>query len=131
MVKAISVLGCTGSIGRQTIAVAEHLGLPVAALSAGRQIDRLEEQARRLRPKLVAVFDEEAARRFRIAVADTDIRVVAGMEGLIEAAVLPESDCVVTAVSGAVGLTPRSPPSTKKSASRWPTRRRWSARASL
>ena len=106
MVKAITVLGCTGSIGRQTIAVAEHLGLPVAALSAGRQIDRLEEQARRLRPKLVAVFDEAAARQFSTAVADTDIRVVSGMEGLIEAATLPESDCVVTAVSGAVGLRP-------------------------
>ena len=106
MVNAISVLGSTGSIGRQTLAVVEHLGLPVAALSAGRQIDRLEEQARRFRPKLVAVFDEAAARQFKTAVADTDIRVVSGMEGLTEAATLPESDCVVTAVSGAVGLRP-------------------------
>ena len=106
MVNAISVLGSTGSIGRQTLAVAEHLGLRVAALSAGRKIDMLEEQARKFRPSLVAVFDEEAARRFKTAVADTDIRVVSGMEGLIEAATLPESDCVVTAVSGAVGLRP-------------------------
>ena len=90
MVNAITVLGCTGSIGRQTVAVAEHLGLPVAALSAGRQIGLLEEQARRLRPKLVAVFDEAAARQFRTAVADTDIRVVSGMEGLIEAATLTQ-----------------------------------------
>ena len=106
MVTAISVLGSTGSIGRQTLAVAGRLGLPVAALSAGRQIERLEEQARRFRPKLVAVFDEAAARDFKTAVADTEIRVVSGMEGLIEAATLPESDCVVTAVSGAVGLRP-------------------------
>ena len=56
MVKSLSILGCTGSIGRQSIAVAEHLGLPVAALTANRQIDRLEEQARRLHPKFVAVY---------------------------------------------------------------------------
>ena len=106
MVNAISVLGSTGSIGRQTLAVAEHLGLRVAALSAGRKIDMLEEQARKFRPSLVAVFDEQAARQFKVAVADTDIRVVSGMEGLIEAATHEESDCVVTAVSGAVGLRP-------------------------
>ena len=106
MVNAISILGCTGSIGRQSAAAAGQLGLPVAALSANRRIDLLEEQARRLRPKLVAVYDEAAARAFRTAVADLDVRVVSGMEGLIEAAVLPESDCVVTAVSGSVGLRP-------------------------
>ena len=106
MVQAISVLGSTGSIGRQTLAAAAHLGLPVAALTAGRQIDRLEEQARRFMPKYVAVYDEEAAKAFRIAVADTPIRVGSGMEGLIEAATLAESDCVVTAVSGSVGLRP-------------------------
>lgn len=106
MVHAISVLGSTGSIGRQTLAAAAHLGLPVAALTAGRQIDRLEEQARRFMPIFVAVYDEEAAKAFRIAVADTDIRVGSGMEGLIEAATLTESDCVVTAVSGSVGLRP-------------------------
>ena len=106
MVKSLSILGCTGSIGRQSIAVAEHLGLPVAALTANRQIDRLEEQARRLHPKLVAVYDEQAAKDFKVRIADTDIRVASGIEGLIEAATLPEADCVVTAVSGAVGLKP-------------------------
>ena len=106
MVQAISVLGSTGSIGRQTLAAAAHLGLPVAALTAGRKIDLLEEQARRFLPKYVAVYDEEAARQFRLAVADTPIRVGSGMEGLIEAATLAESDCVVTAVSGSVGLKP-------------------------
>ena len=106
MVKAISILGCTGSIGRQTIAVAEHIGMPVAALTAHSKIDLLEEQARRLHPKFVAVYDEEAAKKFKIAVADTDIRVGSGMEGLIEASTMEETDCVVTAVSGAVGLRP-------------------------
>ncbi len=106
MVNAISVLGCTGSIGRQTIAAAEHLGLRVAALTAQRKIDLLEEQARRLHPEFVAVFDESAARQFKTAVADTDIRVGSGMEGLLEAATLQSADCVVTAVSGSVGLRP-------------------------
>ena len=106
MVKSISVLGCTGSIGRQTIAVAEHTGIKVAALTANRRVDLLEEQARRLHPAFVAVFDEAAARQFRIAVADTDIRVGSGLEGLMEAATLAQADCVVTAVSGSVGLRP-------------------------
>ena len=106
MVNSISILGCTGSIGRQTIAVAEHIGMRVAALTANRKIDLLEEQARRLKPEFVAVYDEDAAKQFRIAVADTDIRVGIGMAGLIEAATLASSDCVVTAVSGAVGLKP-------------------------
>ena len=106
MVKSISVLGCTGSIGRQTIAVAEHIGMPVVALTANRKIDMLEEQARRLHPRFVAVYDEEAARQFKVAVADTDIQVGSGMEGLIHAATMEETDCVVTAVSGAVGLKP-------------------------
>ena len=106
MVSSISILGCTGSIGRQTAAVAEHLGLRVAALSAQRKIDLLEEQTRRFKPSFVAVFNEEAAKLFRIAVADMNVRVGTGMEGLIEAAALEESDCVVTAVSGAIGLRP-------------------------
>lgn len=101
---SISILGCTGSIGTQTIAVAEHLGMPVTAISANRQLDKLEPIARKLHPDLVAVFDEEAARDFRVRVADTGIKVVSGMNGLIEAAV--HADTVVTAVSGSVGLRP-------------------------
>ncbi len=106
MVHSISILGCTGSIGRQTAAVAEHLGLRVAALTAQRKIDLLEQQARLFKPSFIAVYDETAAKAFKIAVADTSIRVGSGMEGLLEAATLPETDCVVTAVSGAVGLKP-------------------------
>ena len=106
MVHSISILGCTGSIGRQTVDVAEHMGMPVAALAASRSVKLLEEQARRLKPKLCAVYNESAARDFKIAVADTDIKVVSGIEGLIEAATLDAADCVVTAVSGAIGLKP-------------------------
>lgn len=106
MVHSISILGCTGSIGRQTVDVAEYMGMPVAALAASRSVKLLEEQARRLKPKLCAVYDESAARDFKIAVADTDIKVVSGIEGLIEAATLDAADCVVTAVSGAIGLKP-------------------------
>ena len=106
MVHAISILGCTGSIGRQTAAVAEHTGIRVAALTANKSIERLEEQARKFHPQFVAVYDEQAAKQIKLALADTDIRVGSGMEGLIEASTLDEIDCVVTAVSGAVGLKP-------------------------
>ncbi len=106
MVKNLSVLGSTGSIGRQSLAAAAHLGIPVSAIAAGRDIERLERQARQLRPRLAAVFDERAAKALRIALADTPTRVVSGMDGLLECAAAPESDCVVTAVSGSVGLKP-------------------------
>ena len=106
MVNSISILGCTGSIGRQTVAAAEHLGLRVAALTAQRQTGLTEQQARRLKPDFVALYDEKAAKELKIALADTDIRIGSGMEGLMEAATLAEADCVVTAVSGAVGLKP-------------------------
>ena len=106
MTKAISILGCTGSIGRQSIAAAEHLGLPVAAMTVNKKADRAEEYARRLKPRFVAAYDEEAAKELRIRLADTDIKVGSGMSGLIEAATWEDSDCVVTAVSGSVGLKP-------------------------
>ena len=106
MVKAISVLGSTGSIGRQTIAVAKHLGLPVPAIAGGSKIELLEAQARELGVKLVSVFDEKAASGLRAALKDTDVKVLSGMDGLIEAATFSEADCVVTAVSGSVGLKP-------------------------
>ena len=105
MISSVSILGSTGSIGRQSIAAAEHLGIPVKALTANRKIDMVEEQARRLKPEFVAIYDENAANDLRIRLADTDIKVGSGMAGLIEAAA-DHADCVVTAVSGSVGLKP-------------------------
>jgi len=106
MVKSISVLGCTGSIGRQTLAVAEHTGIRVAAMTANRSIELLEEQVRKFRPEFVAVYDKDAAESFAARVRDLDVRVGHGIDGLIEAAAMNGIDCVVTAVSGAVGLKP-------------------------
>lgn len=106
MVKAISILGSSGSIGRQTAAVAQHLHIPVKAISVRKDIARAEEQARLFRPDLVAVFDEDAAAALRERIADLKIPVLSGEEGLIAAATVPTADCVVTAVSGAIGLKP-------------------------
>jgi len=106
MVRSISILGSTGSIGRQTVAVAEHLGLQVRAISTNRSIGLAEEQARKLHPAMVAVTDERAAKELKIALADTDIKVWGGEHALVEAAVISDTDAVVTAVSGAVGLKP-------------------------
>lgn len=105
MVNAISVLGSTGSVGRQTLEVAERLGIPVRAISGNQNITLLEEQARKFHPAFVCVQDEEKARRLRIALGDTDIKVGGGMEALTDCAV-DYADCVVTAVSGSVGLVP-------------------------
>ena len=105
MISSVSILGSTGSIGRQSIAAAEYLGIPVTALAANRKIDMVEEQARRLKPEFVAIYDENAANDLRIRLADTDIKVGSGMAGLIEAAA-GHAECVVTAVSGSVGLRP-------------------------
>lgn len=104
--KVISVLGSTGSVGRQTLDVARLHGIKVAALTANQSVARLEEQAREFRPGLVAVMDEPAAADLRVRLADLNIRVVSGPQGLIEAAVAPEADTVLTAVSGIVGLKP-------------------------
>ena len=105
-VRSISVLGSTGSIGRQSLAAAEHLGVRVRALAAARSVDLLEEQIRRFRPAYAAVFDAAAARALRTAVADLDIEIGQGIEGLCRAAVIEGADAVVTAVSGSVGLRP-------------------------
>ena len=105
MISSVSILGSTGSIGRQSIAAASLLGIPVKALAANRKTDMVEEQARRLKPEFVAIYDENAANDLRVRLADTDIKVGTGMEALIEAAA-DHAECVVTAVSGSVGLRP-------------------------
>lgn len=104
--KHISILGATGSIGTQTIDVLDEIGAEVVCLTTNRNVKLLEQQCRALKPELAVAFDEAAARELRIALADTGIRVAAGMDGLLEAASLPSADIVVTAVVGMVGLLP-------------------------
>ena len=104
--KRLSVLGSTGSIGTQTLDVAKKRGYSVCALAARGNIKRLEQQARQFLPRLVCVYDENCYRPFKQALADTDIRVTAGEQGLCEAAAAEEADTVVNAVVGMVGLKP-------------------------
>ena len=104
--RCISLLGSTGSIGRQALEVIAAEDMAVAALTANRDVDRLEEQCRRFRPALAVMMDPAAASELRVRLADTPIRVAAGMDGLLEAAVLPQADTVLTAVVGIVGLRP-------------------------
>ena len=106
MTKTIALLGATGSIGRQTLEVVRELGLSVAALTAHTQIDLLERQARQLMPRLAVLYDETAAQELRRRLRGTGIEVMAGEEGVLAAATLPEADTVVTAVMGSVGLKP-------------------------
>ena len=106
MARCISVLGSTGSIGRQSLDVIAACGMQVSALTANRDAARMEEQARAFSPALVAMMDPAAARELRVRLADTDIRVAEGAEGLLEAASIPQADTVITAVMGIVGLEP-------------------------
>ena len=106
MTQMISLLGSTGSIGRQTLETAELLGLKIRALSADRSISLLEDQVRRYKPAMVAVNDEAACRDFRIRVADTNVQVVPGPGGLVDVACVDGADTVVVAVVGMAGLLP-------------------------
>ena len=104
MTKTITILGSTGSIGRQTLSVADELGLRVAALTAERNVELLEAQCRQYRPELAVLTDEAAAEELKVRLADMNIRVLAGAEALCEAAALPEADTVVVAVCGFAAL---------------------------
>lgn len=104
--KTIALLGSTGSIGRQSLEVAETLGLTVTALTANRSVELLEAQCRKFRPRLAVCMDPAAAGELKLRLADTGIRVAGGMEGLLEAAALDGTDVVLTAVMGMVGLRP-------------------------
>ncbi len=106
MKRSLSVLGSTGSIGTQTLDVVRGLEIRVCALAANRNVRLLERQIREFRPALAAVYDPQAAKELKIAVADLPVRVVQGMEGLCEAAVMPEADLVCNSVVGMVGLEP-------------------------
>ncbi len=104
--KKIAILGSTGSIGTQTVDILPSIDAEVVALTTNRRINLLEEQARALHPKMVCAMDENAAKELKIKLADTNIKVLTGMDGLIACAAESDADIVVTAVVGMVGLLP-------------------------
>ena len=105
--KKIAILGSTGSIGTQTLEVVEHnRDIQVTALAAGSNIVLLEQQIRKFHPKLACVWDEKKAGELRDKIRDLDVRVVSGMDGLLEAATEPQAEIVVTAVVGMIGIRP-------------------------
>ena len=106
MMKNISILGSTGSIGRQSLDIVAHLGIQVSALTAGKSVDRMAQQCRQFMPKLAVMATEEAALQLKEQIADLPITVAWGEEGLLQAATMPEVDCVITAVVGMLGLKP-------------------------
>ena len=106
MSKRITILGSTGSIGRQSLEVISACGMEAVALTANSSVKLLEEQARRYRPELAVLMDERAAGDLRVKLADTNVRVLGGMEGILEAASLSSADTVITAVVGMIGLRP-------------------------
>ena len=106
MTNKLSILGSTGSIGRQTLDVAEQMGLSVAVLTAHSSVERMEEQVRQFKPRLAVLTDASAAKDLAVRIADTDTRVLGGFDALEDAATAEEADTVVTAVVGMVGLKP-------------------------
>lgn len=105
--KKIAILGSTGSIGTQTLEVVrENKDIEVLGLAAGNNIELLEKQIREFHPKLVAVWTEEKAKELKSRIQDMDVRVTAGMDGLIEVSILPETEILVTAIVGMIGIRP-------------------------
>ena len=105
--KYISIIGSTGSIGTQTLdIVRSNKDLKVTALAAGTSIDLLEKQAREFQPVIVAVYNEQKAEELKLRLADTNIKVCAGMDGLLEAATQEQCSVVVTAIVGMIGIRP-------------------------
>ncbi|MED9968257.1 MAG: 1-deoxy-D-xylulose-5-phosphate reductoisomerase [Blautia sp.] len=105
--KKIAILGSTGSIGTQTLDVVRLNGdIEVLGISAGSNVELLEKQVREFRPRLAAVWKEEAARELAVRIADTETKVVSGMDGLLELARMPETEILVTAIVGMIGIRP-------------------------
>ena len=105
--KKIAILGSTGSIGTQTLEVVrENKDIEVLGLAAGNNIELLEKQIREFHPKLVAVWTEEKAKELRSRIQDIDVRITAGMDGLIEVSIMPETEILVTAIVGMIGIRP-------------------------
>ena len=106
MVKCVSILGSTGSIGRQSLDIISRLPVKVSALTAGTGVERMAEQCRTFQPELAVMATQEAGEELRPLICDLPTRIAWGEEGLIEAASIPSADCVITAVVGMVGLKP-------------------------
>ena len=106
MVKCVSILGSTGSIGRQSLDIIDNLHIPVCALTAGTNVARMAQQCRKYRPALAVMSTERAADALKKELSDGSIEIAWGEEGLLRAATMPEADCVITAVVGMVGLKP-------------------------
>ncbi|MBR1823158.1 MAG: 1-deoxy-D-xylulose-5-phosphate reductoisomerase [Ruminococcus sp.] len=106
MNKTVSILGSTGSIGTQSLEVCEKHGLKVTALAAHSSVDMLEQQARKYKPSKVCIYRDDKYTELKERLADTDIKVLSGMDGLCEIAVMEESDIVLNSVVGMVGLLP-------------------------
>ena len=106
MVKCVCILGSTGSIGRQTLDIIDNLNIPVAALTAGSNAERMAQQCRKYQPKLAVMSTEHAANELKTLISDLPTEIMWGEEGLIAAATIPEADCIITAVVGMVGLKP-------------------------
>jgi len=106
MVKCVSILGSTGSIGRQSLDVIDNLNIEVCALTAGTNVARMAEQCRKYRPRLAVMATQEAATALKEMLQDPEMKVSWGEKGLLEAAQMPQADCVITAVVGMVGLKP-------------------------
>ena len=106
MIKTVSILGSTGSIGTQSLEVCEKHGIKVTALAAHSSIDMLEQQARKFMPSKVCIYRDDKYSELKERLADTDIKVLSGMDGLCEIAVMEESDIVLNSVVGMVGLLP-------------------------
>lgn len=104
--RSLVILGSTGSIGTQALEVAQQAGYRIVGLAAARQVDLLEQQIRRFRPSVTAMFDEKAAADLRVRVADLPVKVLSGMEGLCALAAHPDADMVLNSVVGMVGLRP-------------------------
>lgn len=105
--KKIAILGSTGSIGTQTLEIVRNnADLSVVALVAGRNVELMEKQIREFAPKFAVMWSKEAAEDLRARIKDTDVKVACGMEGLIEAATLPEAEVLVTAIVGMIGIRP-------------------------
>ena len=106
MVNCVSILGSTGSIGRQSLDIISRLPVRVAALTAGTSVERMAQQCRQFHPELAVMATKEAADALKVEIADLSVRVMWGEDGLIEAATIESADCVITAVVGMLGLKP-------------------------